>query len=100
MIGKGGFESESGKNGPGPASGGAAARLDRLVAQARAAALWEQIWPLLWRGLGVVLLFLIVSWSGVWLDLPPLGRQLGLAVLAAVLVAALLPLIHVRRIAR
>jgi len=100
VIGKGGFESESGKNGPGPASSGAAVRLDRLVAQARAAALWEQIWPLLWRGLGVVLLFLIVSWSGVWLDLPPLGRQLGLAVLAAVLVAALLPLIHVRRIAR
>ncbi|SDN16011.1 TIGR02302 family protein [Methylobacterium phyllostachyos] len=100
MIGKGGFESDSGENGPRTESDGAAARLDRLVAQARAAALWEQAWPLLWRGLGVVLLFLILSWAGVWLDLPPLWRQLGLAVLAVLLVAALLPLVHVRRIER
>ncbi|MGU3286584.1 TIGR02302 family protein [Methylobacterium mesophilicum] len=75
----------------------AAARLDRLVAQARAASLWEQAWPVLWRGLGVGLLFLALSWAGLWLDLGPLWRQIGLAILAVMLVVALLPLAHLAR---
>ncbi|WP_039892916.1 TIGR02302 family protein [Methylobacterium mesophilicum] len=97
MIGRDGFGSDSSKTGSEPARSAAAAHLDRLVAQARAAALWEQAWPVLWRGLGVGLLFLALSWSGLWLDLPPVGRQIGLAFLAVSLVVAVLPLIHIAR---
>lgn len=93
MIGRNGTESKTSAGGADAAS----TRLDRLVAQARAAALWEQAWPVLWRGIGVGLLFLVVSWAGVWLDLTPLWRQIGLGALGALLVAALLPLIHVGR---
>ena len=97
MIGRDGFGSKTG--GDGSAVGGttAGARLDRLVARARAAALWEQAWPVLWRGIAVGLLFLVLSWSGVWLDLGPVWRQIGLAVLAILLIVALLPLGHLRR---
>ena len=95
MIGRDGFGTT--KTDRAPVRPAAAARLDRLVAQARAAALWEQAWPVLWRGLGVGLLFLVLSWSGLWLDLPPLGRQIGLGLLALLLIAALAPLIHLAR---
>ncbi|SDA25921.1 TIGR02302 family protein [Methylobacterium sp. UNC378MF] len=93
MIGRNGIESKAEAGGLTAAS----TRLDRLVAQARAAALWEQAWPVIWRGIAVVLLFLVVSWSGVWLDLTPLWRQIGLIVLAVLLIVALLPLIHIAR---
>ncbi len=55
----------------------AAARLDRLVAQARRRPLWEQAWPVLWRGLGVLLLFPRAVLGRLWLDLAPLWRQSG-----------------------
>jgi uncharacterized protein (TIGR02302 family) len=97
VIDRDGFGSKTGRNGPEPGRTTANARLDRLVAQARAAAVWEQAWPVLWRGLGVGLLFLILSWSGLWLDVTPLWRQIGLGILAALLVVALLPLAHLGR---
>ncbi|URD34528.1 TIGR02302 family protein [Methylobacterium tardum] len=97
MIDRDGFGSKTGRNGPEPGRTTANARLDRLVAQARAAAVWEQAWPVLWRGLGVGLLFLILSWSGLWLDVTPLWRQIGLGILAVLLVVALLPLAHLGR---
>ncbi|WP_246685580.1 DUF4175 family protein, partial [Methylobacterium sp. WL103] len=74
-----------------------AAQLDRLVAQASAAGFWERAWPLLWRGLGVVLAFLAVSWLGLWLDLPATWRIVGLVAFAAALVAVLSPLVRLRR---
>ncbi|MHB2205894.1 TIGR02302 family protein [Methylobacterium sp. CM6257] len=97
MIDRDGFGSNSGKTSLGPGRTASAVRLDRLVAQARAAALWEQAWPVLWRGLGVGLLFLALSWSGLWLDLPPLWRQIGVGLLTVLLIAALLPLAHLAR---
>ena len=97
MIDRDGFGSDDGKSGRASKRPVAATRLDRLVAQARAAVLWEQAWPVLWRGLGVGLLFLVLSWTGLWLDLPPLGRQIGLGVVAALLVTALMPLVHLAR---
>ncbi|MCJ2085241.1 TIGR02302 family protein [Methylobacterium sp. E-005] len=100
MIGKNGFEDENGNGGARSERAPASARLDRLVAQARWAALWEETWPVLWRGLAVVLLFLIVSWSGLWLDLSPLWRRIGLVILATLLVVALLPLTRLRWIER
>ncbi|MDH2311332.1 TIGR02302 family protein [Methylobacterium brachiatum] len=96
MIDRDGFGNDTGATGTDTGQA-AAARLDRLVAQARAASLWEQAWPVLWRGLGVLLSFLALSWAGLWLDLAPLWRQIGLAVLAILLVVALLPLIHLAR---
>lgn len=75
-------------------------RLDRLVARSQSALLWEGAWPILWRGLGVILAFLVASWLGLWLDLPPLWRQVGLAAFGLALVAALLPLVRLRRPSR
>ena len=96
MIDRDGFGGKTGTTGTDTGQA-AAARLDRLVAQARVASLWEQAWPVIWRGLGVVLLFLVLSWAGLWLDLAPLWRQIGLGVLALLLVGALLPLAHLAR---
>ncbi len=75
-------------------------RLDRLVSRSQAALLWEGAWPILWRGLGVGLAFLIASWLGLWLDLSPLWRRIGLAAFALALVAALFPLARLRRASR
>ena len=47
---------------------------------------------MLWRGLGVGLAFLALSWCGMWLDLPPVWRQAGLAAFALALVGVLVPL--------
>lgn len=82
-----------------PAAAGDALRLrlDRLVARSQAAGLWETAWPILWRGIAVLLAFLILSWLGLWLDLPPLGRMVGLGLFALALVAVLLPLARLRR---
>ena len=80
--------------------GDARRRLDRLVAGARAAGLWERAWPVLWRPLGVVLLFLAASWLGLWLDLPPLWRMVGLGLFALLALAALVPILRVARPSR
>lgn len=77
-----------------------AARLDHLVARARAAGLWERAWPVLWRGLGVLLTFAAASWLGLWLDLGPAGRMLGVALFALALLGALVPLLHLPRLGR
>ncbi|MBK3398663.1 MULTISPECIES: TIGR02302 family protein [Methylobacterium] len=76
------------------------AGLDRLVARAGRVTLWEQAWPILWRGLAVVLVFLAASWLGLWLDAGPLLRMAGVAVFGLALLGALLPLLRLRRIAR
>ncbi|WP_449410159.1 TIGR02302 family protein [Methylobacterium komagatae] len=76
---------------------GEAARLDRLVAQAKAVVLWEAAWPILWRSLALVLAFLAVSWAGLWLDIPPLWRKIGLGLFAAGFVATLIPLLRLSR---
>ena len=72
-------------------------RLDRLVARARAAIWWERAWPALWWPLGVVLAFLIASWLGLWLDLAPAWRMVGLALFGLALLASLWPMLWVRR---
>ncbi|WP_246694864.1 DUF4175 family protein, partial [Methylobacterium sp. WL6] len=83
-----------------PKRSGTAARLDRLVARSNAAGLWERAWPVLWRGLGVVLAFLAVSWLGLWLDLSATWRIVGLVAFGAALVAVLAPLARLRRTER
>ena len=57
--------------------------------QARLALGWEQLWPALAAPLTVLALFLAVSWFGLWLALPRLGRLAGLLVFGALLVWSL-----------
>ncbi|KMO39999.1 hypothetical protein VQ02_09170 [Methylobacterium variabile] len=87
-----------------PAAGGqpdpVRAGLDRLVVRAGRVTLWEQAWPILWRGLAVVLLFLAASWLGLWLDAGPTLRMAGVAAFGIALAVALAPLLRLRRIAR
>ncbi|OYW31592.1 MAG: hypothetical protein B7Z45_10225, partial [Azorhizobium sp. 12-66-6] len=78
----------------------AAAFLERAVTRARWSILWERAWPPL-MGLGsVIAFFLAVSWAGLWLHLPPLGRVLGVALFAGLVAWRLWPLLRVRLPAR
>ncbi|WP_338665492.1 DUF4175 family protein [Pararoseomonas sp. SCSIO 73927] len=65
-------------------------RLGRLRARARAALLWESLWPRAWPALGVVGVFLVLALSGLFLFLSPLAHLTLLAVLIAALVLALI----------
>ncbi len=70
-------------------------RLDRLVGLARAALWWERAWPALWLPLAVLIAFLTLSWLGLWLDLPPEGRRVGLILFGVAAVLSFWPLIRV-----
>jgi uncharacterized protein (TIGR02302 family) len=70
--------------------------LDRTVHHARMALLWEQIWPPFAALLTLLGLFLSLSWLGLWISLPPIGRAIGVAVFAFAALAALWRLIRVR----
>ncbi len=56
----------------------------------------ERAWPPLVWGLAVAILFLAVSWLGVWLFAPRALRIAGVALFALGLVAALAPLLRLR----
>ena len=70
------------------------ALLARALGRAHSALLWERLWPALTAPATAIGLFLAVSWLGVWLWLPPLGRAIGLCLFALPIVAAFLPLIR------
>ena len=70
--------------------------LTQALQRARLAIAWERIWPVLARLLTVTGLFLIASWAGLWLLLPPLGRAAGLALFMALALGALFPLLKFR----
>src|ERR1700756_1324455 len=70
--------------------------LSRGLFRARMAILWERLWPALASIATVVGLFLAVSWLGLWLWLPPIGRAIGLCVFFLLAGAATLPLVQVR----
>ena len=72
------------------------ALLDRTVHNARLALLWEQIWPPVAAILTLLGLFLSLSWLGLWLWLPPIGRALGVALFAGAVLAALWRLVRLR----
>ena len=70
--------------------------LDRALQRARGSLLWERLWPAL-AGLATALgLFLALSWAGLWIVLPPLGRVIGLVLFGLLLLAAAWPLIRLR----
>ncbi len=66
--------------------------LDAALRRARWAILWERLWPALATLATALGLFLALSWLGLWLWLPPLGRTVGVIGFVIVVVAALVPL--------
>ncbi len=70
--------------------------LQQALQRARGTILWERLWPALATLATVVGLFLAVSWAGLWLQLPALGRPIGLLIFLLLGIVALIPLIRVR----
>jgi uncharacterized protein (TIGR02302 family) len=64
-------------------------RLDRLARRAGWTLAFERVWPPLAATLTLGLIFLAVSWFGLWFALPPIGRIVGVTLFAAPLLAAL-----------
>jgi uncharacterized protein (TIGR02302 family) len=77
-----------------PPSGGAV--LARALQRARLSILWERLWPALASAASGFGLFLAVSWMGLWLWLPPIGRAIGLFLFLVLCIAATVPLFMVR----
>ncbi|CAN5398856.1 hypothetical protein BH11PSE4_BH11PSE4_07740 [soil metagenome] len=71
-------------------------QLAQALQRARWAIGWERFWPHLARLLSVVGLFLVISWAGLWLALPFLGRAIGLGLFGLLALASLFPLIKFR----
>lgn len=85
----------TGSAGPAPTPKPEGPRLpDHLVRRAQAALLWERVWPPLAAAGAVVLVFLTVSWFGLFVQLPPLLRGLAVALFGAGLFATLFPLLR------
>jgi len=70
--------------------------LGTALRRARWTILWERLWPALARIATVAGIFLTLSWLGLWLDLPPLGRAIVLFAMAILVLAALVPLVRLR----
>ena len=69
--------------GPSPAQGSLNRRFGRLISHAQWSLWWEEAWPRIWLPLTIILLFLTLSWFGLWLDTSPFWRSMGLALFAA-----------------
>ena len=73
---------------------------DAVLSQALGRARWSIFWERLWPGLAsiatVIGLFLALSWLGLWLWLPPIGRAVGLGVFFLLTAAAFSPLLMLR----
>ena len=82
---------------PEPARTGA---LDAIVRRAQAALLWESLWPPLAGAGAVLLVFLALSWFGVWEQVPPLARVAAIIGFAAAVLAAFVPLLRLARPSR
>jgi uncharacterized protein (TIGR02302 family) len=70
--------------------------LARALQRARGSLLWERLWPALATLATVAGLFLALSWAGLWIVLPPIGRAIGLLVFLIVSAAAAVPLLLLR----
>ena len=66
-------------------------RLAVAAQRARYAILWERVWPPLAALATAAGLFLALSWLGLWLWLPPLGRAAGLVLFGALALWAAFP---------
>jgi uncharacterized protein (TIGR02302 family) len=79
-----------------PADSDPRSLLAHALTRARWALFWERLWPAVAAVATAVGLFLAVSWLGLWLWLPPLGRAIGLFGFAVLAAAATAPLLFVR----
>src|ERR1700747_3342965 len=70
--------------------------LARALGRARWTIFWERLWPALASVATVGGLFLALSWLGLWLWLPPIGRAIGLGVFFLLTAAAFAPLTLLR----
>ncbi len=73
---------------------------DTLLARALRRAWWTILWERLWPALAslavAVGIFLAVSWAGLWLWLPPMGRAIALFGLVVLIAVAAVPLFRFR----
>jgi uncharacterized protein (TIGR02302 family) len=76
--------------------GVARSQLGSALRRARWTIFWERLWPALATVATVVGLFVTLSWLGLWLWLPPLGRAVGVAAFALLAIAALVPFARLR----
>src|ERR1700686_4746464 len=84
---------------PGPEPQAAAATralLEATLKRARWTIFWERLWPALTSLATAIGLFLALSWLGLWLWLPPLGRAAAVIACAAIAVVAVFPFVFVR----
>jgi uncharacterized protein (TIGR02302 family) len=72
-----------------PNAEAATGRLEGALARAKWVLLWEGLWPPLAMLLTVIGAFLALSWLGLWLWLPPIGRNLAIFVVVVFLAYAL-----------
>src|ERR1044072_4777807 len=70
--------------------------LARALGRGGGAIVWERLGPAL-ASVGVAIgIFLAVSWAGLWLVLPPMGRAIALFVLVVLIAIAAVPLLRFR----
>jgi len=70
--------------------------LARALLRARLSIFWERLWPALATAASGFGLFLALSWMGLWLWLPPIGRIIGVVLFLILLSVACIPLLQVR----
>ncbi len=79
-----------------PAEPAAQPALAAALWRARLTIFWERLWPALALFATAFGLFLAVSWLGIWLWLPPLGRMVALIGFGFLVLAAMVPLGYLR----
>jgi uncharacterized protein (TIGR02302 family) len=87
---------EGATSGPAPSNQGNATLLTGALERARWTIFWERLWPALATVATAVGLFLAISWLGVWLWVPPIGRAIGLGLFFLLTAAAFAPLLQLR----
>jgi hypothetical protein len=70
--------------------------LATALRRARWTIFWERLWPALATLATAAGLFLTISWLGVWLWLPPVGRAAAVLAFAVIALAAAVPFVFVR----
>jgi uncharacterized protein (TIGR02302 family) len=82
-----------------PTGEAATARLEGALTRAKWVLFWEALWPPLATLITLIGAFLALSWLGLWLWLPPIGRNLAIFAFviffAAAIVRVVLALFHV-----
>ncbi|MCL4765770.1 MAG: TIGR02302 family protein [Hyphomicrobiaceae bacterium] len=69
---------------------------ERKISLSRSALLLERLWPRLWLVIAVLGVFILVSFAGLWMWLPPLAHEITLGGFGLALLAALVAVLRVR----